>query len=86
MAEPIVVMKRYERKYLLSAEQTEYLVKRLEGRMKLDQYGRTSIASLYYDTPNYQLIRASVRSRPSRKRSGCAPTAWPPWNPPCIWN
>ena len=33
MAEPIVVMKRYERKYLLSGEQTEYLVKSLEGHM-----------------------------------------------------
>ena len=60
MAGPIVVMKRYELKYLLSSAQTDYLVKSLEGHMKLDQYGRTSIASLYYDTPNYQLIRTSV--------------------------
>ncbi len=60
MAEPVVVMKRYELKYLLSSNQTEYLVKRLEGHMKLDEYGRTSIASLYYDTPNYLLIRTSV--------------------------
>ena len=60
MAGPIVVMKRYELKYLLSAEQTAYLKKSLEGHMMLDQYGRTSIASLYYDTPNYRLIRASV--------------------------
>ena len=68
MAEPIVVMKRYERKYLLSGEQTEYLVKCLEGHMKLDQYGRTSIASLYYDTPNYQLIRASVEKPPFKEK------------------
>ena len=68
MAEPIVVMKRYERKYLLSAEQTDYLVKRLEGHMKLDQYGRTFIASLYYDTPNYQLIRASVEKPPFKEK------------------
>ena len=60
MAEPIVVMKRYELKYLLTGPQTDFLVKSLEGRMKLDQYGRTSIASLYYDTPNYQLLRTSV--------------------------
>ena len=60
MAGPIVVMKRYELKYLLDSAQTDYLVKRLEGHMQLDQYGRTSIASLYYDTPNYRLIRASV--------------------------
>ena len=68
MAGTIVVMKRYERKYLLSAEQTEYLVKRLEGHMKLDQYGRTSIASLYYDTPNYRLIRASVEKPPFKEK------------------
>ena len=60
MAEPIVVMKRYELKYLLNAAQTRFLVERLEGHMRLDQYGRTSIASLYYDTPSYRLIRTSV--------------------------
>ncbi|MBO6158225.1 MAG: polyphosphate polymerase domain-containing protein [Firmicutes bacterium] len=57
---PIVVMKRYELKYLLSAEQTAFLRERLEGHMQVDQYGKTSIASLYYDTPNYRLIRRSI--------------------------
>ncbi len=56
----ITVMKRYELKYLLDANQTEFLRKRLKGRMEADQYGKTSIASLYYDTPTYQLIRTSV--------------------------
>ena len=56
----ITVMKRYELKYLLSGEQTEYLREALRGHMEADQYGKTSIASLYYDTPNYRLIRTSV--------------------------
>lgn len=56
----VTVMKRYELKYLLSGEQTEFLKKRLEGHMEVDKYGKTSIASLYYDTPTYQLIRTSV--------------------------
>lgn len=56
----ITVMKRYELKYLLSGEQTDYLRERLMGHMEIDRYGRTSIASLYYDTPTYQLIRTSV--------------------------
>ncbi len=68
MAEPIVVMKRYELKYLLDGAQTDFLVKSLEGHMKLDQYGRTSIASLYYDTPNYRLIRASVEKPPFKEK------------------
>ena len=53
-------MSRYELKYLLSGEQTDYLRERLKGHMEVDQYGRTSIASLYYDTPTYRLIRTSV--------------------------
>ena len=56
----ITVMKRYELKYLLTGEQTDYLRERLKGHMEVDQYGKTSIASLYYDTPTYQLIRTSV--------------------------
>lgn len=56
----ITVMKRVEMKYLLDAEQTEYLRERLKGHMEEDQYGKTSIASLYYDTPTYRLIRASI--------------------------
>lgn len=60
MADAIVVMKRYELKYLLSGEQTEFLRTRLQGHMEPDRFGRTSIASLYYDTPDYRLIRQSV--------------------------
>lgn len=56
----ITVMQRYELKYLLSGEQTEYLRNRLRGHMEVDQYGKTSIASLYYDTPTYRLIRTSL--------------------------
>lgn len=60
MADFIAAMSRIEMKYILSPEQTEYFKKALEGHMSVDQYGLTSIASLYYDTPNYRLIRASI--------------------------
>ncbi|MBQ6782901.1 MAG: polyphosphate polymerase domain-containing protein [Acholeplasmatales bacterium] len=60
MSDAINVMKRYEIKYLLTKEQTKYLVEGLKGHMVLDQYGRTSICSLYYDTPNHRLIRESL--------------------------
>ena len=56
----ITVMKRYELKYQLDGAQTEYLRERLRGRMEIDQYGKTSIASLYYATPTDQLIRLSL--------------------------
>lgn len=66
MAEPIVTMKRYEVKYILNSEQTASLKEHLKGHMEIDQYGLTSIASLYYDTPDYRLIRTSIE-KPSFK-------------------
>ena len=56
----IDVMKRYELKYVLTKEQVAYIKSRLINHMEIDEYGRTSIASLYYDTPDCRLIRASI--------------------------
>ena len=56
----INVMKRYELKYLPDRGQTAWLVSRLKGHMEADRYGLTTIASLYYDTPDRRLIRASL--------------------------
>ena len=53
-------MKRYELKYILTAEQTAFFKERIKGHMQEDKYGLCSIASLYYDTPNYRLIRTSI--------------------------
>lgn len=57
---PITVMQRYEWKYILSAEQTDFFCERLIGHMEPDAYGLTTISSLYYDTPDKRLIRASI--------------------------
>ena len=67
-ADPIVVMKRYELKYLLDAGQIAYLKQALNGHMETDEYGLTSIASLYYDTPDYRLIRTSIEKPPFKEK------------------
>ena len=64
----ITVMKRVEMKYLLTPRQTDFLRDRLRGHMEPDQYGKTSIASLYYDTPSFQLIRASIEKPPFKEK------------------
>ena len=56
----IAVMKRYELKYCLNKEQLKFFKEKIKEHMKLDKYGLTSIASLYYDTPDYQLINRSI--------------------------
>ena len=62
----ITVMKRREFKFILDEDQLSYLKQSLVGHMDVDQYGKTTIFSLYYDTPDFRLIRASIE-RPTFK-------------------
>lgn len=54
------VFQRYELKYLLTNAQKEALLGAMAPYMALDQYGRTTIRNLYYDTDTYLLIRRSI--------------------------
>ena len=57
---PIAVMQRVEYKYILNRDQLARLRLAMAGRMQEDRFGLTTIASLYYDTPDDRLIRASM--------------------------
>ena len=52
--------KRYEKKYWLTAAQQDALLTAMRPYMIPDRYGRYTICNLYYDTPDYRLIRASL--------------------------
>ncbi len=60
------VFKRYELKYMLTKQQKQQLLQHMKPYMSLDQYGRTKIRNLYFDTPDYRLIRRSI-DKPSYK-------------------
>lgn len=60
------VFKRYELKYLLTVEQKEKVLCAMAPYMTLDQYGRTTIRNIYFDTDHYRLIRRSIE-RPAYK-------------------
>lgn len=68
MADNGCIFERVEKKYLLSNEQTARLTRALteDGRMHTDQYGRHAIQNIYYDTPDFELIRTSL-DRPAYK-------------------
>lgn len=51
---------RYEKKYLLNLEQYQKIRAGLAPYMEADEHGRYTICNLYYDTPDFQLIRASL--------------------------
>ena len=54
------VFKRYELKYMITAEQKKKVLEAMTPYMKLDKYGRTTIRNLYFDTDTYLLIRRSI--------------------------
>lgn len=54
------VFRRYELKYLLKTEQYEELKKLMGAYMKGDKFGESDICNLYFDTPDFLLIRRSI--------------------------
>lgn len=51
---------RYEEKYMLTSAQLQAVLTGLRGRMQPDLFGRSTVSSIYYDTADYRLIRASI--------------------------
>ncbi|MDX9872071.1 MAG: polyphosphate polymerase domain-containing protein [Clostridia bacterium] len=54
------VFNRYEQKYLLNREKYQTLLEYLSAYLTQDQYGRHTIGNIYYDTPDFALIRNSI--------------------------
>lgn len=53
------VFKRYEMKYLLTPQQYAAVRAVIAGRLTPDAFGETTIQSIYYDTEDNRLVRAS---------------------------
>lgn len=62
------VFQRYEKKYLLDREQYEGFREAIEGFMQVDEYGKSTICNIYYDTEHYDLIRASIEKPPYKEK------------------
>lgn len=60
MSEVQNCFKRYEKKYLLTREQYLAVLDGMSGHMIPDEHPRYTISNVYYDTENYDLIRASL--------------------------
>lgn len=54
------VFRRYELKYLITPAQKELVLAAMEPHMAADRYGRTTIRNIYFDTPDYRVIRRSL--------------------------
>lgn len=52
--------KRYEVKYLLTKAQYQKILDFLSDKIIKDKFYKSTIYNVYYDTPNYELIRKSI--------------------------
>lgn len=55
-----MIFKRYEVKYMISAKQLAVIKEAFKEHMIADVHGKNTICSLYYDTPDFRLIRRSI--------------------------
>ncbi|MBR4550620.1 MAG: polyphosphate polymerase domain-containing protein [Oscillospiraceae bacterium] len=60
MGETKLTFKRYEKKYLLSADGYARLTERMADYIEPDEYHRSTVCSIYYDRDDYRLIRHSI--------------------------
>ena len=54
------IFERTEIKYIISLRQREALLKMIEAYIKPDEYGESTVCSLYFDTDDFLLIRNSM--------------------------
>ncbi|MCR4610521.1 MAG: polyphosphate polymerase domain-containing protein [Lachnospiraceae bacterium] len=55
-----MIFKRYELKYMLTQEQYNTVIAEIKKHMNEDEHGHSTIQSLYFDTPDFLLIRRSI--------------------------
>ena len=60
MGETKLTFKRYEKKYLLSAEGYARLLRRMAEYIEPDEYHTSTVCSIYYDGDDFHLIRHSI--------------------------
>lgn len=54
------VFERTEKKYVITLSQQKALLNKIGGKLGTDKYSVSTIRSLYFDTPDYRLVRNSI--------------------------
>lgn len=60
MSEELCIFQRIEKKYQLSQQQKQQLLDAVSDYLIPDEHGRSTVCSLYLDTPDHLLIRNSI--------------------------
>lgn len=62
------VFDRIEKKYLITADDKKQLLKTIKKNMKKDDYYKSEVYNLYFDTDNYDLIIQSIDQPPFKHK------------------
>lgn len=68
MADEICIFKRIEKKYRITSEQKKMLLDEIGGYLIPDAHGKSTICSLYLDTPDFLLIRNSIDAKAYKEK------------------
>ncbi len=55
------IFRRVEKKYMLTAQQYDYIMSRIADRMHVDDYGESQINNIYFDNTDDELIETSLQ-------------------------
>ncbi|MBQ2062719.1 MAG: polyphosphate polymerase domain-containing protein [Oscillospiraceae bacterium] len=58
----VCIFRRIEKKYLITQQQRAALLEQIASRLKPDEHGKSTVCSLYLDTPDWLLIRNSIEA------------------------
>lgn len=64
----IMIFRRVEKKYRLTPAQREQLLYLIGPRLTPDVHGRSTICSLYLDTPDHRIIRSSIDAKAYKEK------------------
>lgn len=64
----IMIFRRVEKKYRLTPVQKDALLQAASGYLTPDVHGRSTICSLYLDTPDHRLIRNSIIAKTYKEK------------------
>lgn len=71
--------KRCEKKYIITNDKASRLIERIGHRISPDKYGKSTVCNIYFDTPDFRIIRHSMErgvfKEKLRIRSYNCPTA-----------
>jgi len=66
--ETTYIFRRIEKKYLLTEDQYRALLTEISQELIPDAYGKSTICSVYLDTPDFRLIRASIDAKTYKEK------------------